>query len=96
MVSPSGGLRAPGAGTPRVGEVGGRRPTDDSGYEAFLDGGIEMSLARVNRADRGLDLLGAGVLGEITPRARLQCGDDGVLIGVGGQHQHPGGRESLT
>ena len=94
MVSPSGGLRAPGAEIPRV--RGGGWPTDDRGYEAFLDGGIEMSLARVNRADRGLDLLGAGVLGEITPRARLQCGDDGVLIGVGGQHQDPGGRESLT
>ena len=96
MVSPSGGLRAPGAEILQGREVGGRWPTDDRGYQAFLDGGIEMSLARVNRADRGLDLLGAGVLGEITPRARLQCGDDGVLIGVGGQHQHPDGRESLT
>jgi hypothetical protein len=47
------------------GRVRGRRRADDRGHEAFLDGGVEMGLAG---ADRGFDLLGAGVLGQVAPR----------------------------
>ena len=55
-----------------------------------------MGLPGVNRVDRGLDLLGAGVLGQVTPGSRLQRGHDRVLIRVGRQYQDPGGRQPLA
>ncbi len=80
-MSPSGRFAA-GAGWVR-----GRRVADNRGHEAFLDGGVEMGLPGVDRPDRGFDLLGAGVLGQVAPRSGLQRGHDRVLVGVGGQHQ---------
>src|ERR1017187_9070858 len=59
-----------------AGWVCGRRLADDRGHEAFLDGGVKMGLAGVDRADRGFDLLGAGVLGQVTPGPRLQRRED--------------------
>ena len=36
-----------------------------------LHGGVEVGLPGVDRPDGGLDLLGAGVLGQVTARSRL-------------------------
>ena len=55
-----------------VGRVRGRRVADYRGHEAFLDGGAEVGLPGVDRPDRGFDLLGAGVLGQVTPSPGLQ------------------------
>ncbi len=47
-------------------------------------------------ADRGFDLLGARVLGQVAPRPCLQRGNDRLPVGVSGQHQHPAGRQPFT
>ena len=41
-------------------------------------------------ADRALDLLGAGVLGEVAAGAGPQGGEERVVVGVGGEHQRLG------
>ena len=61
-----------------------------------MHGGVEMGLPGVDRVDRGLDLLGAGVLGQVAPGSGLQGGHDRVLVRVGGQDQDPGGRQPLA
>jgi hypothetical protein len=46
--------------------------------------------------DRCFDLLSAGVLGQVSPGACAQGREDAAVVGVGGQHEHPGGREALA
>ena len=41
------------------------------------------------RSDRLLDLLRARVLGQVAVGAGLECGRRQIVVGVGGEHQHP-------
>src|SRR5580698_8640065 len=75
-----------------VGEPGeragrlGRDAVAERADQACLYHRVQPRLAAVDRSDGGLDLLGAGVLGEVAGRTRAKGGEDRFIIGVRGEH----------
>ena len=77
-----------------VGQLSGERgrrlwrtePLQDAG----LYGRVKHGLPSGNPVDGGGDLLRAGVLGEVATGTCLQSGEDGAVVGVGGEHDDLG------
>ena len=60
-------------------------PVRHRGDELGLDGRVERRVAARDGQDRAVDLLRAGVLGEVAARAGAQGPHDGRLVGVRGE-----------
>ena len=58
-------------------------------HHVVLHGGVERGVARGDGQDRRADVLAAGVLGQIAARARAQRPEHALVVGVGGERDHP-------
>jgi len=70
-----------------LGRLDGRRERGCD--EPLLDGGVEMRPPLVHRPDRALDLLGAGVLGQISLRARLERREERLVVRIRREDEDP-------
>jgi hypothetical protein len=56
--------------------------------QAPLHGRIQQGLTSGDGSQRRGDLGGGGVLGQVAPGTRVQCNEDRLVVGEGGQHHH--------
>jgi len=60
----------------------GRARVQAGSHQALLDLGGEVGLPASQGGQGVLDLLSAGVLGEVAARAGLECWEQGVVVGI--------------
>ena len=75
------GVRSSGGGAVAGGGV------EDGRDEALLDCRVEVRAPGGDGADRLFDLFGAGVFGQVAAGAGLQCGEQRLVVGIGGEDE---------